>query len=308
MATHDLEVLNRLPLFRGVDLWRIRPLLERCPERRLVAGEVLVEPRVTNRQAFVVLDGEFTVHIDQRDAPPIATLGRGETLGELSLFGGHLPTAFVVAAQPSKVLVIDEDLFWDLINASHDVAINLLYVLAGRVRSGNSAIGASEQRANHDALTGLHNRRWLDDTFKRESARAHAENLPLCIAMVDVDKFKRFNDEHGHQAGDAVLRAVGATLKHNARPTDLVARYGGEEFAVLLLGASIEVAVAACDRLREAIAATEVKGPDGAVLPRVTASFGVARLAPGETLDALVARADEALYRAKEGGRNCVRE
>jgi diguanylate cyclase (GGDEF)-like protein len=124
--------------------------------------------------------------------------------------------------------------------------------------------------------------------------------------MADVDRFKRFNDEHGHQAGDAVLRSVGATLKANARPTDMVARYGGEEFAVLLPATPLDDALVACERLREAIGATPVRGLDGAALPGVTASFGVAQLLPGEAMETLVERADQALYRAKEGGRNRV--
>lgn len=306
MANHDHAILSRLPLFRGVDLWRIRPLLERCRERELDTNEVLVEPRVANSQAFVVLDGELTVHVSERTASPVATLGRGETVGELSLFGSHLPSAFVVAARPSRVLVIDEDLFWDLINASHDVAINLLYILAGRVRSGNTMIGESEGRANHDALTGLHNRRWLDEMFHRESQRAQVDGRPLCIAMVDVDRFKSFNDQHGHQAGDAVLRAVGAALRDNARPTDQVARYGGEEFAVLLMDADLDEAVAACDRLRMAVAAVEVASPESGQVLKVTASFGVARQTGAEGFEDVVARADQALYRAKEAGRDRV--
>jgi diguanylate cyclase (GGDEF)-like protein len=304
MPSHDSDLLSRLPLFREVDLWSVRPILERCEEHDLAAGHVLIDPALGGQHAYVLLRGRLTVHLSA-EQPPIATLERGEVVGEMSFFGGHVASAIVRCAEPSRVLAIDESSFWDLINASHEIAINLLYILSRRVRSGNTTIGEREERATVDVLTGLRNRRWLDEAFARELARADGAGRPLCLAMVDVDRFKKFNDAHGHQAGDEVLKGVGRVLRDTSRPNDLVARYGGEEFAVLFPDTPIDDAIAAADRLRRAIAATGF-AHDGAALPKVTASFGLAQRLPGEPLEQLVSRADEALYRAKEQGRDRV--
>jgi len=114
-----------------------------------------------------------------------------------------------------------------------------------------------------------------------------------------------FNDTHGHRAGDVVLQTVAKVLRDGSRPKDLVARYGGEEFSVLFSDTPRDDAEAACERLRQAVAGAQCKY-EGGDLPRVTASFGLALRRPGESLAELVARADAALYRAKEEGRNRV--
>ena len=304
MYAHDTDQLSRLPLFVGVDLRTVQPILDRCEERDLPAGHALIDPQHSNAFAYVLLRGRLTVHLDA-EQPPIATLERGECVGEMSFFGSHAASALVPCAEPSRVLAIDEASFWALINGSHEIAINLLHILSRRVRSGNTTIGEREERATVDALTGLRNRRWLDEVFARELARADTSGQVLCLAMVDVDRFKKFNDEHGHRAGDEVLKGVGKVLRDSSRPNDLAARYGGEEFSVLFPDTPLDDAIAAAERLRRAIAACDI-AHEGATLPRVTASFGLVQRLPGESLEQLVTRADEALYRAKEQGRDRV--
>lgn len=304
MPSHDTDLLARMPLFKGVDLWAVRPLLERCSEVDMATGTVLISPHTQNQHVFLLLKGRLTVHLAP-DQPPLAMLERGECVGEMSLFGSEVASAFVICSEPSRLLIIDDATFWDLINASHEIAINLLTILSRRVRSGNQSIGEKEERATVDALTGLRNRRWLDEAFGREVARAETQQQALCVAMSDVDKFKVFNDTHGHAAGDVVLRTVAKVLRDGSRPKDLVARYGGEEFSVLFPDTPLDDAEAACDRLRQAIAASECVH-EGTALPRVTASFGVAQRKPGESLAELIARADAALYQAKASGRDRV--
>jgi diguanylate cyclase (GGDEF)-like protein len=161
------------------------------------------------------------------------------------------------------------------------------------------------RRANADALTGLPNRRAFEEALAREVARALRGGSPLSLLAVDVDHFKRVNDERGHPAGDAVLRAVAGRIASAARAGDLVARVGGEEFVVALPGAGPEAAREAGERIRSRVAA-EPFALEGGDL-RVTVSVGVAWLgeaAPDGT--ALVARADQALYRAKRAGRDRV--
>ena len=152
-----------------------------------------------------------------------------------------------------------------------------------------------------DALTGVGNRRHLDETLAAECERARRYQQPLALIILDIDHFKRVNDGWGHEAGDHVLQEIGAVLRACRRQSDFVARLGGEEFVVLMPGAGALQAEQAAERLRQAVA-----GRAMGTLPGVTASLGVAVLAAGETGGSLLARADAALYRAKQGGRNRV--
>jgi diguanylate cyclase (GGDEF)-like protein len=158
-----------------------------------------------------------------------------------------------------------------------------------------------------DPLTGLANRRALDQHLEDEWRRACRNGDTLALLMADVDYFKRFNDRYGHPAGDQCLRSVGAVLLLNSRrPGDLVARYGGEEFAVILPGLSEEQAVQHAERLCEAVRALEMASITAEPDTRVTISVGVvARVCHLEfPPEGLVALADRALYRAKEQGRD----
>ncbi|HEY6101244.1 MAG TPA: diguanylate cyclase [Anaeromyxobacter sp.] len=159
--------------------------------------------------------------------------------------------------------------------------------------------------ARKDPLTGLPNRRALEEELARAAARALRAGTPLSAAVLDVDHFKQVNDRHGHAAGDAVLAAVAARAAAALRAGDLLARIGGEEFAVLLPGAELARAAEAAERIRAAVAA-EPLAAGGLALP-VTVSLGCAALLPGEgDGSALLARADAKLYEAKRTGRNKV--
>ena len=157
--------------------------------------------------------------------------------------------------------------------------------------------------AHLDVLTGLPNRRALELRLQQQLRAAPAAALG-CLAIIDVDHFKSINDAHGHARGDEVLRALGALLAHGIREPDFIARWGGEEFVALLHGATPQQAYTACERLRQSIAAHHWSG----IVPALTvsASIGVHALAVGDSLDQTMARADRALYAAKNGGRNRV--
>jgi len=155
--------------------------------------------------------------------------------------------------------------------------------------------------ALHDQLTGLFNRYYLDDEGMRKFARAKRTEDGLSVVMVDIDHFKAVNDNYGHTVGDNIIKAVTKVLKQNKRTEDFSVRYGGEEFLILYDGCSGINAKAKAESLRQSI---EDLHQDGI---KVTASFGVAELnAEHESLDALIKDADEALYKAKESGRNRV--
>ncbi|WP_019916578.1 diguanylate cyclase [Methyloversatilis discipulorum] len=162
------------------------------------------------------------------------------------------------------------------------------------------------QQSVRDALTGLSNRRYLEESLARECARAQRKNLPVAVFMVDVDHFKQFNDRHGHEAGDAVLRTVGRLLRDHARDSDIAARYGGEEFTLVLPEADRDTALARAETLRTAIENLELSF-HGNALGTLTISIGIA-LYPrhGHSPTDLMRAADQALYVAKRNGRNRV--
>ncbi len=171
-----------------------------------------------------------------------------------------------------------------------------------------AALAKLEVLSSTDSLTGLYNRRALDERLKTEFERARRYNLDLSFLMIDVDRFKEFNDRFGHPAGDDMLRQVAGTLQNNARAPDFVARYGGEEFSVILPNTGREAALAIAERILHLVSTLPASTP-------TTVSIGVASL-PGAAPEvvrmadpqALVTAADAALYQAKKDGRNCSRQ
>jgi diguanylate cyclase (GGDEF)-like protein len=155
-------------------------------------------------------------------------------------------------------------------------------------------------------LTGLLNRRYLEEMFTREILRAARKQYPIGIIMADIDHFKQFNDTHGHAAGDAVLVQVAHFLQAHVRETDFTCRYGGEEFLMILPEATREITQMRAEQIREEIRGLKVQY-EGQILESVTLSLGVAMFSEhGTTREALFNAADGALYRAKHEGRNRV--
>ena len=161
---------------------------------------------------------------------------------------------------------------------------------------------AATQSALRDPLTETGNRIAMDQTLQREIEMSRRHLQPLSLLMLDIDHFKRINDNHGHSAGDDVLKAVAASIKNQLRNVDMVFRFGGEEFLILLSNTSREAAAMVGERLRFAVQAEDYLA-DGHVI-ELTVSLGCSTLLPGESAESLLRRADSALYVAKREGRN----
>lgn len=315
-AKHNKQLLTRLKLFRNMDLENesAMALIDKCQYRELETNEKLLSVDIENHYLYIVVSGRCAIQLDPKEEMALATVDPGDCVGEMSIIENCAPSANVVALEPTVVMEIEESILWKLISVSHEVARNLLYVMSERVRSSNRIIADSmvmqrkyRRYATIDALSGLHNRTWLDDMFSHEIRRTNIEELPLCLILIDVDNFKKYNDEYGHLAGDRVIIMLGETIRKPLRPNDLSARFGGEEFAVLLPETALPQAMLVAERLRERISETEPGVIDGMRLPKVTASIGLAEYRKGDTLKEMIAVADTALYQAKRDGRNCVR-
>lgn len=167
------------------------------------------------------------------------------------------------------------------------------------------AYKSAVEEARRDPLSGVYNRGVLDAVLRREVALANRHALPFSLLFLDIDRFKAINDAHGHQIGDQAIRAFVECVERCVRVTDLLGRYGGDEFVLLLSNTPLDGALLLAERIRRAVADP---GCLDARVPglRLTASLGVASLAPGESADGLLDRADHALRRAKLAGRNRV--
>lgn len=307
MTERTLAALETSPLFDRLSPRLKHTLVTAAATRRVAAGERLLVTGELNESLFVVLEGAVDVVLPGLDLPHVR-LGPGECVGELSILDGQPVSADVVAAEPTVLLQLDQIQVWSLIDASATFARNLLRVLARRVRNDHAVLAESsderrrfERLSMVDGLTTLHNRRWFDEMFPLQVLRLGREGRIGALLMADADRFKEINDRHGHTVGDAVLRRVGRALLATLRPGDLLARYGGEEFAILLADVDERAAADVAERLRRQVAES---GAEGA--PPCTMSVGVAVIRPNEPFDALVARADAALFRAKDAGRNRV--
>ncbi|MGC0782050.1 membrane-associated sensor domain-containing protein [Pantoea agglomerans] len=170
-----------------------------------------------------------------------------------------------------------------------------------RYQENRMLIARLDVLAHQDALTGTANRRLMEKFL----ADAFRQTLPFALVMLDVDYFKRYNDHYGHQAGDTCLAQVADILKSSVRtPADLVARYGGEEFVVVLPSASLDEAAQVAERIQATLRETALPHAASAVSESVTVSMGIALSGMHDNAEAVIARADEALYRAKQQGRN----
>ncbi|TCS63565.1 GGDEF domain-containing protein [Varunaivibrio sulfuroxidans] len=182
---------------------------------------------------------------------------------------------------------------------------NQLEKSSGEIVQLKDDLEEMRREAMTDSLTGLANRKRFDLELRRAAMTAMEDGAPLCLLMVDIDHFKRFNDTYGHQVGDQVLKLLGATLKASVRADDMAARYGGEEFAIILPQTKIDEAKKVAEEIRHKISAKNlINRQTKEDMGKITVSMGIAQFAYGESLGVLIKRADQALYMAKRTGRD----
>ncbi|HEV8409468.1 MAG TPA: GGDEF domain-containing protein [Gemmatimonadaceae bacterium] len=266
----------------------------------LVGPVVLTNNRLSFDTYFLAL-GATCLRYDKRIALIAGLVAIAQWIGSV---------LFVLAHSGAAALAVDE--FYGRFAWSDQISRVVLLATATALNVFIVA-GIQKQRklSTADALTGVHNRRFLDDFLRNELARAARHETQLAVAMIDVDHFKQFNDTHGHAAGDRALKQVAQTLELAVRRTDLVARYGGEEFVVVLPDSPTDQAIARMNAIREAIESEPLMlaWKDGRSAPaRLTVSIGVTSWTDekNHTASELIAEADSNLYRAKKGGRNRV--
>ena len=306
-------LLEKVQLFKGVAPDIINAHINQCELRSYQADEIILSPDRRNENIYIVIKGELSFHQNDSSKEVLPRPGIGEMVGELSIVDGQNPSTHIKTTQDSQLLIINSSTVWAMIDNSHQIARNLLYIMAQRVRSGNKSVETSlqlqqkhEKEAQVDILTGLYNRRWINETLARHYSDWQANTLGLSIVMIDIDNFKSFNDNYGHLMGDHVLKKVAGAMKNNLRPEEIVARFGGEEFIILLPGISADDAQLIAERVRTGVAEYFFYDENSGQRIPVTISLGVAELEESSSMEELLNNADQALYRAKKQGRNQV--
>ena len=250
------------------------------------------------RDARLKLDDSLREHVDDIDA-------QVESADDLDGLKHVVRERITRIRQQVQSFQQSEERRQDEIEADNERLRKRLAQLEGQTRILEEELKQSEAKLFRDNLTGLPNRLAFDHRARLEMARMRRDGKPLTLAIWDLDHFKDINDQLGHQAGDKTLIIVAKTFMNLIRDVDMIARFGGEEFVMLLPGASGEDALKVVDRIREKLARTKLRSREREI--SVTASCGLATFGPGEEMETVFARADDALYQAKEQGRNrCV--
>lgn len=306
------EELQRLHLFQGVQLEPLQEQLDSCSVREIEAGETLIARGQTNSYLYLLIAGRLRVYLDTM-GETLSIIEAGESVGEISIIDKQPTTAHVVAETRCRVLVMGEAVLWSMVSSSHAVAINILSLLASRLRDSNMRLNESQKRERElryksvvDSLTGLYNKSWIEGELDERLTVAEEIDRRYSLLMIDVDNFQKYNDENGKLAGDRALHALAQTLLNNLRPMDTAIRYGGEEFVAILPETDADTGLQVAEDLRLMMKDEPIRMADGKSLPHVTVSIGVAAQHRGDKSQDLIARAEAALQVAKDSGRNNV--
>ncbi len=304
-------VLRGLMYFDTIDIELLEKLVRSGTLVEIEGGDVLIQEGDTSAsEMYVLLEGTLLVRsgsrlINRLDRP-------GEVVGELAVLQAPPRSADVVAESAARLLAIRPEVLrqTEFAGIAATFYMMLSHSLAKKLRAMTTRSGKQldqvEREAATDRLTGLANRKRLDEFLAALAPPAGRSGKPFSLIMADVDHFKRYNDANGHPMGDVVLAKVGMILQSQVRAGDLAARYGGEEFVVVLPVCDAKNALKIANNLRAAIERESF--PHSARQPhgRVTATFGVATYAGLGDVAGVLERADQAMYRGKAAGRNVV--
>ena len=300
-------------LFRYVDLDAIAHLIEQCSEQLVSTKTVVLQPEQHNSNLYLILEGDVDVHLTSLDQPPHERLTADQCFGEISVSENATAHTYVIAATDCRLFIINSDLLWGMSDNSHGIAKNMLHILSHKSDRDSDATHNQqeplyrwENYALSDSLTGFNNKRWFDTSIDRILNRTIQEKQPLSIILLDIDHFKQYNDQWGHNAGDQALRTLANITREYLRTSDIVIRYGSKKFIILLPHTNPEQAVLIGERLCRSIAKTPCGQLNDIELPAITASMGISGFIRNDTCNTLLERADQSLYQAKQAGRNQV--
>lgn len=314
----DLSFLKRIAILSTLDQEELEAVISLLEEQRMDAGDVLFHQGDRGDSLFIVYQGRVVTTVSTEDGEEItvAEFGPGDFFGEMSIFENAPRSATCSVAEEARVFRLNEEEFSRLLTTQAAVGIKVMHkmlaVIAARLENTSSFLAdmvqwgeESRKRAFTDDLTGLFNRRFLDQSLQDQFAKANSSGKHLCLVMMDLDNFTGINNEYGHELGDQLIAAVAPAITRNFRETDILARYGGDEFTFILPDTEPEEAMEICSRLRHDVSQLDFLAQQGGSIQSVTTSQGIAcyPLHAGD-VESLREKADQALYIAKERGRN----
>ncbi|HVO40521.1 MAG TPA: diguanylate cyclase, partial [Spirochaetia bacterium] len=320
MADRASGFLERVGIFSLLSHEDVLTISHHLSSVTLADGQVLFREGEPGKELYILAEGKAAVSIRLPDGTEhlIAQFAPGDFFGDMSIFDDAPRSATCRALGPSRLYSLSKDAFGDIITEHPRIALKLMYrmlnITTQRLRGTSQFVSemvqwgeSARRRAITDELTGVYNRRFLEDSLGTYVAEAGEKARPLSLVMVDLDHFREINELYGHQTGDEMIRSAAGVFKSVLGDTGVIARYGGDEFVIILPGAGPAEATATINRVCAEVARLPLlenkKGP----VTRVTSSMGVASFPEhASDLSALRAAADAALYRAKEEGRNRV--
>jgi len=294
---------------------------ETIMERTCRPGEVIIHENEPGDVFYVIRSGQAAVIKGDFQNPTVLGFRSiGDSIGEMALLENLPRSATVIALNTVSLWRLSREMFYQFLGENHpSFSLDLMNMLSSRIRKSDEermrgyvrekeqvvALETLNKQATHDPLTGLFNRRYLDQILYGEIAHALQNGSLVGILMADVDHFKHINDRYGHRAGDLMLQALGELMKKCARSADIVCRYGGEEFVIVMPGASAPTVSKCAEEIRARFEALRVAADDHEI--QATISLG-AVIYPlhGSNVDEVFVRADRAMYQAKQEGRNRV--
>lgn len=318
MKRQSPELLAKVGVFSLLSSEEIGQVAEHLATVKLTAGQTLFHEGDQGNDLYIIADGAAAVSIRLPDGgdKEIARFAPGDFFGEMSIFDNAPRSASCCALEKSVLYSLSKDAFTDIITEHPALALKLMYrmlnVTTQRLRGTSEFVSemvlwgeGARKRAVTDELTGVYNRRFLEDSLGNYVAEAREKGEPLSLVMVDLDHFRQINELYGHPTGDATVRSTAQLFRSLLRETDVIARYGGDEFIIILPHTDPVSATELMAKVCAEVARLEILKDLKGAITTVTASMGVAGFPLHATdLSGLRAAADAALYRAKEEGRN----
>ena len=304
-STEIISLLQGSPLFRKVKSSMLASLLMKATRVMLAPEQTLMTPGQQNDRIYIILSGRLRVQVTVYDTNPLALLGAGECVGEMSMFDDDCASSYIIAATDCELLSIPHAEVWAILNESLQASHNMLNILANRVRSSNRVL-AENMESMHgyqplnyvDAITGVYNRRWLSENIVRLTQRHIRNNQRCAFILLKAENLKQFAAQFGSLGSDEAQRTIAQTMLRCLRPNDVATHISEDLFAILLPQTEQENANIVTGRLLAEISQTTIATPSGDALPPITLSVGISQLQPRDTLDSLIARATSAMCSA----------
>jgi diguanylate cyclase (GGDEF)-like protein len=300
--------------------WMKRQSPETLLKRECQPGEIILPEGEQSDMFYVIRSGQTVVIKGDLESPTVIGFRSvGDAIGEMGLLENLPRSATVIALGPVSLCGLRRETFHLFLAENPAFGLSLMSMLSGRIRESDEerrrgyvrerqkedVLEDLSKLATFDALTGLFNRRIMDEILRDETIRAIQNDQSVGIIMADIDHFKQINDTYGHLAGDLMLQTAANTLKKCVRSADSVCRYGGEEFVIIMPGASFEILARCAENIRVSFAALRAEYQDLSM--SATISLGLASFPQhGKNGGEVLERADQALYQAKRSGRNRV--